>query len=191
MICTDRSTNRSNKITHVALVADGNTIVHARSSKYGVCTNDIDLYSGKICAVVRYNPSVPLRMGMCGWRTLALQQALNANGAALSEDGEFGERTRDAVIACQQSLGLEGTGIADTALLDRLQRIEPTPPPVPDTNCVEVTGNTVNVRTGPGTDYESVFIARKGERYPTVDPQGWTPIRHEGKLYWISDRYLR
>lgn len=53
---------------YVAMVADGNTIVHARGTKYGVCTNGISLYSGKICAVVRYNPSAPLRQGMCGWR---------------------------------------------------------------------------------------------------------------------------
>jgi len=96
-VCTDSDTDRSNKITHVAMVSDEDTIVHARSTKYGVCTNSISHYSGKICAVTRYNPVCALRTGMCGWRTLALQKALNAAGADLNEDGEFGGKTQSAV----------------------------------------------------------------------------------------------
>ena len=69
-VCTDSNTNRSNKITHVTMVASDSKIVHARSTKYGVRTDSISLYSGKICAVTRYNPSCDLRIGMCGWRTL-------------------------------------------------------------------------------------------------------------------------
>ena len=187
-ICTDRSTSRSNRITHVAMVSDTNTIVHARSSRYGVCTNDIGLYSGKICAVVRYNPSAPLCKGMCGWRTLALQRALNANGADVTEDGEFGEKTPSAVMASQRKLGVEETGIADAAFLAKLKLNESEP--ATEANLVEVTGNSVNVRTGPGVEYAPAFIARKGDRFPRAITDGWTPIRQDGKLYWISDKYV-
>ena len=188
-ICTDSSTGRSNKITHVAMVADANTLVHARGMKYGVCTNSINLYSGKICAVVRYNPTASLRTGMCGWMTLALQHALNANGADIVEDGEFGEKTRNAVIACQQSLGLDASGIADAALLERLELVESTVPEVAD--CVEVTGNSVNVRIGPGVEYDATFIAHKGDCFSRANTDGWTAICFDNSLYWISDKYIR
>lgn len=59
-ICTDSDTERSNRITHVAMVASSSRIVHARSTRYGVRTDSISLYSGKICAIVRYNPSCNL-----------------------------------------------------------------------------------------------------------------------------------
>ena len=73
-LCTDSDTTRSNRITHVAMVAGKDEIVHARSTKYGVCTNDLDLYAGKVCAVARFDPSAPLRRGMRGLRVKALQE---------------------------------------------------------------------------------------------------------------------
>ena len=122
--CTDSDTTRSNRITHVTMVASSSRIVHARSTKYGVRTDSISLYSGKICAVTRYNPSCDLRIGMCGWRTLELQKALNQNGADITEDGEFGSNTRSAVKEYQKAHGMEVTGIADAELLKQLQLIE-------------------------------------------------------------------
>lgn len=96
-LCTDSDTSRSNKITHVTMVADKDTIVHARSTKYGVCTNDIDLYSGKVCALLRFDPSAPLRRGMRGLRVKALQEELIAQGADIEADGIFGAATEKAV----------------------------------------------------------------------------------------------
>ena len=94
--CTDSDTTRSNRITHVAMVAGKEEIVHARSTKYGVCTNDLDLYAGKVCAVARFDPSAPLRRGMRGLRVKALQEELIAQGADLSADGIFGPATEKA-----------------------------------------------------------------------------------------------
>lgn len=37
-LCTDSDTGRSNRITHVAMMADEDQIVHARSTRYGVGT---------------------------------------------------------------------------------------------------------------------------------------------------------
>lgn len=191
--CTDSDTTRSNKITHVTMVASDSKIVHARSTKYGVRTDSIFLYSGKICAVVRYNPSCDLRIGMCGWRTFELQEALNANGASITEDGEFGSDTQAAVKEYQKAHGMEATGIADVELLKQLKLIEneqEEQKQEADGVLVRVTGNSVNLRTGPGTEYESAGIVHKGELLRKVDTEGWSVVEQDGHLYWISDRYV-
>lgn len=95
-LCTDSDTTRSNRITHVTMVADRDTIVHARSTKYGVRTDDIDLYAGKVCAILRFDPSAPLRKGMRGPRVKALQEELIAQGADIEADGIFGTATEKA-----------------------------------------------------------------------------------------------
>lgn len=95
-LCTDADTTRSNRITHVAMVAGKDEIVHARSTKYGVRTDLLTLYAGKVCAVVRFDPSAPLRRGMRGLRVKALQELLNEQGAKLETDGIFGPATEKA-----------------------------------------------------------------------------------------------
>ena len=191
--CTDSDTTRNNRITHVTMVTSDSQIVHARSTKYGVRTDSISLYSGKICAVTRYNPSCDLRIGMCGWRTLELQKALNQNGANITEDGEFGNNTHTAVKEYQKAHGLKETGIADVELLKQLQLIEneqEEQEKETDGVLVRVTGNSVNLRTGPGTEYESAGIVHKGEVLRKVDTEGWSAVAQDGHLYWISNRYV-
>ena len=95
-LCTDADTTRSNRITHVTIVVDGDEIVHARSTKYGVRTDPLTLYAGKVCAVARFDPSAPLRRGMRGLRVKALQELLNEQGAKLETDGIFGPATEKA-----------------------------------------------------------------------------------------------
>lgn len=96
-LCTNRKTGRTNRITHVTMVASATTIVHARGTAYGVRLDDIALYKGKVCAVCRYNPDAPLRQGMRGLRVKALQERLNAAGAMLDVDGVYGSKTAAAV----------------------------------------------------------------------------------------------
>lgn len=96
-ICTNPKTGRTNRITHVTMVADAQQIVHARGTKYGVRRDDIGLYADKICAVLRYDPDAPLRCGMRGLRVAALQRALNCRGAGLKVDGVYGSATERAV----------------------------------------------------------------------------------------------
>ena len=95
-LCTESDTTRSNRITLVAMVAGKDEIVHARSTKYGVRTDPLTLYAGKVCAVARFDPSAPLRRGMRGLRVKALQEELIAQGADLSADGIFGPATEKA-----------------------------------------------------------------------------------------------
>ena len=187
-LCTDSSTSRSNRITHVAMIADAKNIVHARGKAYGVCTNRIHHYAGKVCAVVRYNPTCALRIGMKGWRTLALQQKLNELDTNLELDGEYGEATVGAVKAFQNTINLSPTGEADFATLKALGLVEDDSDRE-SKSIVRITGETVNVRCGSGTEYESVAVMRKGDTFPAITTEGWFPILFNGEIRWISEKY--
>ena len=187
-LCTDSGTSRSNRITHVAMVADAKNIVHARGKAYGVCTNRLAHYAGKVCAVARFNLEGTLRAGMKGWRTLALQQRLNALGASLETDGEYGSTTAGAVKAFQHARNLPATGEADRATLEALGLIAADSGSKAE-SVVRITGDTVNVRRGPGTDYESIAIAHKGDTLPAVAADGWQPVLFGGEIRWVSMKY--
>ena len=60
-LCTDSGTSRANKITHVTMVATPTQIVHARGTKYGVCTNSISLYAAKVFALALFHAQKRLR----------------------------------------------------------------------------------------------------------------------------------
>ena len=195
-LCTDSDTPRANRITHVAMVVDAAKIVHARGKAYGVRTDAITTYRGKVCAVSRYNPSCALRNGMKGHRTVALQNALNAFGASLEADGEYGSATLSAVKAYQETIGISNTGIADADTLSKLGLL-----PVEESadgdasqelseDLIQITGNTVNIRLGPGIDWPSIGIAHKDETYEAVVLEGWQPILLDGEIRWISKKYV-
>ena len=187
-LCTDSGTSRLNRITHVAMVADAKNIVHARGKAYGVCVNRISHYAGKVCAVARFNPEGTLRTGMKGWRTLALQQKLNTLGASLETDGEYGNTTAGAVKAFQHARNLPTTGEADLATLEALGLVS-TDSESEAKNVVRIIGDTVNVRCGPGTNYESIAIAHKGDTFPAVAAADWQPVLLSGEIRWVSKKY--
>lgn len=54
---------------------------------------------------------------------------------------------------------------------------------------VKVTGASVNIRTGPGTKYTAIHVAKKDEKYTVPDTDGWRPIEYGGHVYWISGKY--
>lgn len=192
-LCTNSKTGRANKITHVAIVADEDNIVHARGKAYGVRKDPIMLYSGKLCAVTRYSPHGDLRIGMKGFRTLELQKALNESGADLEEDGDFGERTANAVSAYQEDNDMQPTGIADRDVLISLGLLdenEPADPGIPASSSkAYIVGNTVNIRTGPGTNYDVVHVTHKGDEFDVVDTTGWHPVNVDGVVRWVSAKY--
>ena len=202
-LCTEKNSGRANRITHVTMVASALKIVHARGTAYGVRTDSLTHYAGKVCAVVRYNPSCNLVLGHKGCRTAAMQKALNANGADLNGDGEFGSKTLAALKAFQQKAGLPVTGKGDSVTLAALG-LEPaveSPTDTPDlttpadptepvsTKSIRVTGDSVNIRTGPGTNFKVVKAVNKGAVLTRVDTEGWRPIIIGDEVCWISEKF--
>ncbi len=54
---------------------------------------------------------------------------------------------------------------------------------------VKITGNSVNIRKGPGTDYGVVQVVNNGDTFASVDVSGWRPIQIGGDVRWVSDKY--
>jgi hypothetical protein len=190
-LCTEKNSSRANKITHVTMVASASKIVHARGTAYGVRTDSITHYAGKVCAVVRYNPSCDLVLGHRGYRTAAMQKALNEHGADLNGDGEFGVKTLAALKAFQQKAGLPVTGRGDAVTLAALgltTAAEPPADPAPTTG-IRVTGGSVNLRTGPGTTYDAVKAVARSTILTPVETDGWSPVLVGGEVLWISKEY--
>ena len=65
---------------------------------------------------------------------------------------------------------------------------ETQPTPAQPDNAIRITGNTVNLRTGPGTEFPVVKTAKAGQLYPRVDTDNWHPILVSGKICWVSKR---
>ena len=185
-------TSRANEITHVTMVASASKIIHARGTAYGVRMDSLTHYAGKVCAVVRYNPACDLVVGHKGYRTAAMQKALNANGADLNGDGEFGLKTQAALRAFQKAAGLPITGKGDAATLAALGLVpaaEKPPEPEQQTGSIRVTGGEVNIRTGPGTNYDVVKAVKKGALLAPIAVAGWRPVLLDGEVCWISEKF--
>ncbi len=190
------STGRANRITHVAMVASASKIVHARGTAYGVRMDSLTHYAGKVCALVRYNPACDLVYGHKGYRTAAMQKALNKHGADLNGDGEFGSKTLAALKAFQKAKGLPVTGKGDATTLAALGLVVAPvdAPEVPEetakpTKAIRVTGDSVNIRTGPGTNFEIVKAVNKGVLLTPANTLGWVSILLGGEVCWISEKY--
>ena len=54
---------------------------------------------------------------------------------------------------------------------------------------LRITGGTVNLRTGPGTQYTAIDQVKKGDVLEVPDASGWTPAKYGGHVYWASDKY--
>ncbi len=55
----------------------------------------------------------------------------------------------------------------------------------------ECIGGSVNIRSGPGTGFSSVAIARRGDRLESVETAGWVPIMIGKEIYWVSKKYTK
>ena len=180
------NSSRANRITHIAMVADKDRIVHARGTAYGVRTDPITLYGDKniICAVTRYNPNCELRLGHKGDRVRKLQRELNAKGANLTVDGDYGATTAAAV----KKYG--GGSVAPS----------PSTPSTPEVTekkpyWGECTGATVNVRSGPSTKYSIIGRVNKGDKLLFLGNEDWprvaVELNGELKLGYMSKRYIK
>lgn len=62
-----------------------------------------------------------------------------------------------------------------------------------DKGQVTVTGNTVWVRSGPGTDWTSLGIVRRGTLLTRTgdDYDGWIGVTYQGQAAHISAKYVK
>jgi hypothetical protein len=81
------------------------------------------LLGGTVVNAASHPPASQLSLGDRGPDVVALQRALNANGASLLADGIFGRDTQTAVLAFQGMRGLEVTGVAGPKVLAELKLI--------------------------------------------------------------------
>lgn len=129
-----------------------------------------------------------LRKGDKGDDVKELQEDLMKLGWSFPKygaDGDFGSETESNVKGFQRTEGLPVTGIFDhssyEALMLKLGKGK-----------VEITGNTVNVRTGPGTNNSIIGVAKKGERFEYgLVADGWYQINFHSALGWVSGKYAK
>lgn len=141
-----------------------------------------------------------LKRGMVGVDVAKLQGDLITLGYDVGKwgaDGEFGAATEAAVKAYQTAKGLEADGIAGektlsaiAADLDALgDADDPSEPAQPDGN-LAVRDGSWNVRTGPGTAYPIAKTVHGGDRLAEVNADGWTPVRIDGEVKWLSEKAI-
>ena len=155
-----------------------------------------------------------LKKGTEGSDVKALQEALMKLGYELPDygaDGEFGEETKEALMDFQRDEGLDVDGEygekSHAALMDALSDEEagnedgddetdtPAEPeePKPLGVTVAITGGSVYVRVGNGTNYRIITTVKAGMTFDHVATarNGWNAIVINGQVGWVSGKYSR
>lgn len=138
-----------------------------------------------------------LKRGSSGPDVTALQEALAALGFdPQGIDGQYGTNTANAVKAYQRARGLTVDGEFGPQTFAALEgdlaaQPEPEVQPEPElTEGIRVTGGTVNIRTGPGTEYAIAAVVKQGDTLEAAaaDADGWHPVLVGGEVRWISGK---
>ena len=127
-------------------------------------------------------------------------------------DGKFGSETKDALMDFQKGEGLEVDGEygekSHAALMDALSDEEagnedneesetnaPAEPagPKPLGSTVAITGGSVYVRVGNGTNYRVITTVKAGMTFDHIATarNGWNAIAVNGQVGWVSGKYSR
>lgn len=140
-----------------------------------------------------------LRDGDYGADVVELQTRLKAVGYDPGEiDGEFGPNTEDAVEALQTAAGITVDGEFGPDSLAALVKMEGTDDPdepadapgdEPAGPSVEISGGNAYIRTGPGTQYDTMGVAHAGDAFEDANPDGWNAILYGGRIGWVSGKY--
>ena len=140
-----------------------------------------------------------LRDGDYGADVVELQTRLKAVGYDPGEiDGEFGPNTESAVKALQTAAGITVDGEFGPDSLAALVKMEGTDDPdepaddpedEPAGPSVEIRGGNAYIRTGPGTQYDTMGVAHAGDVFEDANPDGWNAILYGGRIGWVSGKY--
>ena len=144
-----------------------------------------------------------LKVGMSGADVKVLQTELIGLGYSCGKygaDGDFGAATERAVKGLQDDCGLEADGqygpkthaALRELLVDDPEDPEPEQPDAPaGGKQVVITGGTVNLRTGPGTQYAKAGTVKAGAKLPMAEADGWHPVVLGGEVLWVSGKYSK
>ena len=168
----------------------GHTVVVLSNGKY---------YDGSADEPERPLGDRILRDGDYGTDVIELQTRLKAVGYDPGEiDGEFGPNTESAVKALQTAAGITVDGEFGPDSLAALVKMEGTDDPdepmddpedEPAGPSVEISGGNAYIRTGPGTQYDTMGVAHAGDVFEDANPDGWNAILYEGRVGWVSGKY--
>ena len=136
-------------------------------------------------------PTTLVKKGSIGTTVKWVQDMLNHNGYSLTVDGDFGNKTYNAVIQFQKSKGLLVDGIVGTATRNALKNnsYSSTSSTI---NTYKYTTTRVNFRNGPGTSYYSKGILEKGSKVYVyqIRKDGWAYIKYNNSYGYIYNSYL-
>ena len=118
-------------------------------------------------------------------KLMKLGYDLGADGA----DGDFGKQTERALKSFQTANDLEVDGVygplSDAALLKAIKAFEVS-------HYVTIEGGNCFIRTGPGTMYDDIGVAYRGEKHPyggQTASNGWHLIEYKNQNAWVSGKY--
>lgn len=173
-----------------SLVTNGGGV---KKKSYSLSSSYIDGYGSVDYSVIEgTHADEGLRRGDMGEDVRAMQRALLTWRTdclpKYGADGDFGEETEKALADFQRSVGLPATGIYDETTKKALTGIG-------RPRTVEITGDSVNVRSAPGTDSRVIGVAHRGDalRYQEEtrkhDGRDWYLVEFKGENGWVSSKY--
>ncbi len=204
---------------HVGVYIGGGMAVEWRGFAYGCVTTKVSArkwthwyelpwvaYGASANTDVPEAPATPLlgerllKKGCKGEDVRQLQEALMTLGYTLPKygaDGDYGPETVEAVKRMQQAAAIEVDGQygdeSHTALMAMLAEIDEDEDDAPTaTGKVRVTGGTVNVRSGAGTQNRILTVVKRGTvlAYTAQAANGWYAVRLADGEGWISNKMV-
>ena len=145
----------------------------------------------------------------CAYAGIMLGDFITSNeGSVLVGSGQFEKLTADKYckqsdylmrgdILCTRTKGhtvvvlTDGKKVKSETISTSNPDSTPAPTPTTDGKMIEVTGASVNIRFGPGTEYGVVKIVKDGDKFKAVDTDGWRPIVVGNVVCWISEKYSK
>jgi uncharacterized protein YcbK (DUF882 family) len=150
-------------------------------STFGGTSNIINNNSSAVSISSNY---IVLSCGSYGSEVKKLQENLNSLGCSCGiADGDYGEKTADAVRKFQKKNGLTVDGIAGSKTLAAIDKAINS-----SGTRIKITASLLNVRAGSGTNYKIVTTVKKDSIHKLLEEKnGWGRISSG----WIKSDYYK
>lgn len=101
-------------------------------------------------------------------------------------------RSRFKQKTSKTKLGHKGLIAVKRRIADDGQDGQPTQKEEKKMGKIMVTGATVNLRDGAGTQYPIAKVVRQGDVLESIEAEnGWVPVVVDGRIKWISEKYVK